>query len=319
MKPTTQELNQLAGEMAKTMEERATVRALVAVPRGGVPTALLIARHIHPDQPVVVTVEEAMVTGSDGLGDRGVWMVDDIMITGLTMDRAIASLDGMALEGVAVLHTRGQAASWEAAANRLVYGQQLSGEENWVEYPWEAGEGLGPEDAVTRLIQYVGDDPNREGLKETPARVLRALDEARDGSGDFHTTTFETQHDDLVVVAGIPFGSLCEHHMLPYSGMAAVGYIPNGKLLGLSKLARFVHLSARGLTMQEHVTRRAAVLISMAADTKSVAVYTVATHTCMVHRGVKAAGTDARLSVALGRFRDDPALRAEFFAILSTK
>lgn len=307
MYPSMIDMNLAAMRLARRIENKGGAGTLVAIPRGGVPAALLIARHMDP-QPAVTTVPEVQANGVSPKNGY-VWFVDDIMVTGSAVAEARRQINA---HGAAVFFARKETNNDDAFVLIDLWA------EDWVVFPWEVNEPSGPEDAVVRLIEYAGDDPGREGLEDTPARVLRFLKEASEGYGEWTPTTFVTEHDDLVVLDGIPFGSLCEHHMLPYSGRAAVGYVPAGKLLGLSKLVRYIEEASRGLTMQEHVTRKAAEEIAEGAGTPSVAVFTTASHTCMTHRGVKAHGTEAKLSATLGRFRDDQALRAEFFAMIRT-
>ncbi len=312
IKPTMLDLNKAAFSLAARMDPPPGV--IVAIPRGGVPSALLVARHLTP-VPAVVLLDE--LTGEENWDRQGpVWIVDDILATGQTIAKVYKELElSTIIDGVAVFYSR---LPLMEVNYQFLY-DELVPEGGWVTFPWErmaTGEDERPTEAVVRLLEFMGEDPNREGLVDTPARVLRYLAEVRDGAGDFEATTFPTKHDDLIVEADIPFSSLCEHHMLPYYGTASVGYIPDGKLLGLSKFARFVHLAARGLTTQEDLTRVSAESIAKAAGVESVAVFTKAVHTCTELRGVKAVGAEARMSVTLGEFRANPTLRAEFFAIV---
>lgn len=321
--PTMRELNASAKALAARMKPQPGT--LVAIPRGGVLAALLLARHITP-QPLVVTLPEvigAKVTGVEVWDEHGtVWLVDDILATGVTATKAWHKLElHTIVDGVVALHSRLPS---QDVPFQLVYGD-LVPEGGWVTYPWEVtpdGTDEKPTDAVVRLIEYLGDDPNRPGLKETPKRVLRYLDEVREqAAAEFVATAFETVHDDLVVVSDIPFASLCEHHMMPFYGVAHVGYLPNTQLLGLSKTARMVNKAAAGLTVQEHLTRDVATQMSEALRTghedADVAVVTTAIHSCMVMRGVRAIGSRTSTSTMLGRFRDtrEP-LRQEFFALI---
>jgi len=190
---------------------------------------------------------------------------------------------------------------------------------SWVTFPWEkADPDQGrPEDAVRRLIEYVGADPTTPELVETPRRVLKFLDELRErADGDFEATAFEIDHQDLVVVRTIPLYSLCPHHLLPFFGTAHVGYIPaRGRVLGLSKLARAVAKESAGLRTQEALTAAVADSIKQSAQTEDVAVVTKAVHSCMIMRGVKAFGSETITSSMLGEFRAQPALRAEFLSL----
>jgi len=129
----------------------------------------------------------------------------------------------------------------------------------WVVFPWERGDQeQGPEDNIRRIIEFIGEDPNREGLRETPSRVLRAYEEMTSGYRqepmDILAKTFDIVTDEMVVLDGIRFSSLCEHHLLPFTGTATVGYIPSKRVVGISKLARLVDVYARRLQVQERMT-----------------------------------------------------------------
>lgn len=171
--------------------------------------------------------------------------------------------------------------------------------------------------AVREILIAVGEDPDRDGLVKTPARVARMYEELFAGlvgePDDYLATTFEHAHDEMIVVRDIPFYSLCEHHLLPFFGRAAVGYIPNERIVGLSKLARVVEHLARRPQVQERLTCQVADSIEQVLEPVGVAVTIEAEHTCMTMRGVKKPGSRMVTSVTRGAFRDNPATRAEFF------
>jgi GTP cyclohydrolase IA len=169
--------------------------------------------------------------------------------------------------------------------------------------------------AITQLLSALGQDVNREGLRETPARVVRFLS-AFMNPEPFKFTTFEADaSSEMIVQAGIPFASLCEHHMLPFTGTAAVAYIPNGRIVGLSKLARAVQFCASGLQNQERVTREVANMLEDELEPVGVGVVLRARHLCMEMRGVKAAGTWTVTSDLRGAIFEKPEARAEFLAL----
>jgi GTP cyclohydrolase I len=171
--------------------------------------------------------------------------------------------------------------------------------------------------AVANWLAYFGEDPTRPGLRETPRRVVDAWLELLAGYGDPPTmTSFEDASDQVVVVRGIEFVSLCEHHLLPFIGEASVGYIPNGRLLGLSKMPRLVHYYARRLQVQERLTQQIADHIAKAITPVGVAVVVTAEHLCARARGVRVNGARTITSAMLGAFRDKPEARAEFLALL---
>lgn len=188
--------------------------------------------------------------------------------------------------------------------------------EGWLHFPWE--DVSGPEDAVVRLLQGIGEDPTRDGLKGTPGRVVRALREMTSGYAvdpkEVLSTCFEQYYDEMVILRGIEFASMCEHHMLPFVGEVDVGYVP-GKVVGLSKLARLVDCFAKRLQIQERMTLQIAEAIREHLDAKGVAVVVRARHSCMGCRGVKKPGAEMVTSAMLGVLREKSEARAEFLAL----
>ncbi len=178
------------------------------------------------------------------------------------------------------------------------------------------------EAAVRTLIAWAGDDPDREGLLETPARVARSYRELFAGYGtnpkDYLKRTFEEVggYDSLVILREIPVVSFCEHHMLPFLGRAHVGYLPRNRVVGISKLARVVQGFARRLQIQEKLTAQVAEAIQDILDPKGVGVVIASEHSCMTMRGVNTPGTRLTTSHLLGEVRDDPRTRQEFFDLV---
>jgi GTP cyclohydrolase I len=174
------------------------------------------------------------------------------------------------------------------------------------------------EAAVRTMIRWTGDDPDREGLQETPSRVARAFEEFFGGYAQdpavFLARTFEEVggYDDMILLRGVGFESHCEHHMAPVIGRAWVGYVPNGRVVGISKLARVVDVFARRLQVQEKMTAQIADTIDRTLQPKGVAVVIKASHHCMTTRGVHKPGTDLVTSRMLGCFRNDAQVRQEF-------
>ncbi len=170
------------------------------------------------------------------------------------------------------------------------------------------------EAAIETLLRFVGEDPARDGLRKTPDRVRRSLLELTEGyrqdPAAILSTVFDEEHDELIVVKRIPFVSLCEHHLLPFTGHATVGYIPNGKVVGLSKIARLVHCFARRLQIQERLTRQIAQAMERHLNPRGVGVVIEATHSCMAIRGARAAAPMVTSCVC-------GTLRVEQFLILS--
>lgn len=170
---------------------------------------------------------------------------------------------------------------------------------------------------IARLIYLIGDDPFRPELRETPARVVRSWAELFGGyRAALKLTTFEDSCDQMVVVRGVEFASMCEHHMLPFVGAAHVAYIPNGRVLGLSKIPRLVEVYARRLQLQERLTGQIADAIEQACAPRGVAVVLTARHLCVSIRGVGKQHSDFVTSAMRGCFLQDGAARAEFFALV---
>jgi len=180
------------------------------------------------------------------------------------------------------------------------------------------------ENAVRELLIAVGEDPDREGLKETPARVARAYRELLAGQTqepeDVLTTTFDIGHDEMVLVKDIEIVSLCEHHMLPFHGVAHVGYIPaeSGKITGLSKLARLVEVFARRLQVQERLTTQIADSLMRILEARGVIVVVEAEHMCMSVRGIRKPGAKTTTSAVRGQLRD-ATTRAEAMSLIMAR
>jgi GTP cyclohydrolase IA len=174
---------------------------------------------------------------------------------------------------------------------------------------------------VDSLLVELGEDPSRQGLKATPLRVSRALRELTDGyrvkpEEVVAGAVFDQDYDEMVVVKDIPFYSLCEHHMLPFFGAVHVGYLPKGKVVGLSKIPRLVEVFSHRLQIQEQLTRQIAEALNGALAPRGVGVVVEARHLCMEMRGVETPGGRMLTSCMLGTFRRDPRTRAEFLELV---
>jgi GTP cyclohydrolase I len=178
------------------------------------------------------------------------------------------------------------------------------------------------EEAIRTLLKWAGDDPSREGLAETPARVARAFEDWFSGyrvdPEDYLRRTFEevAGYDDMVVLRDIRFESHCEHHLAPIIGRAHVGYLPTNKVVGISKLARVVEAYARRLQVQEKMNAQIARCIQKVLEPKGVAVVIQAEHQCMTTRGVHKPGVSMVTSTMLGEFRTNPLTRREFLSVI---
>ncbi|HJT15916.1 MAG TPA: GTP cyclohydrolase I FolE [Thermoanaerobaculia bacterium] len=174
------------------------------------------------------------------------------------------------------------------------------------------------EEAVATLLRFMGEDPSREGLADTPARVVKAWREMtagyREDPAEILSRTFEESSDELIILSGISFYSTCEHHLLPFYGTACVGYLP-GKVVGISKLARLVNCFAQRLQIQERMTRQIADAIETHLEARGVGVIIRAHHLCMGCRGVRQQDTDMITSSMLGKLRTDATSRSEFLRL----
>lgn len=172
-----------------------------------------------------------------------------------------------------------------------------------------------------KIIEAIGENPDREGLRDTPKRAAKAMSFLTQGyHQDLDTiingALFESDSDEMILVKDIELYSMCEHHLLPFIGKCHVAYVPNGKILGLSKIARIVDLHARRLQVQEHLTREIAKTVMDVTQAKGVGVIIEAKHLCMMMRGVEKQNSVMSTSVMLGLLREDPRTRAEFLSLI---
>lgn len=179
-------------------------------------------------------------------------------------------------------------------------------------------------DAVRTILTELGEDGDREGLTETPSRYARAMLFFTKGyeesiSDVIKNAVFEEDHDEMVIVRDIDINSLCEHHLVPFFGKAHIGYIPNKRVVGLSKLARLAEMYARRLQVQERLTKQIAMALNEILKPRGVAVVIEATHMCMVSRGVQKSGSSTTTSCMLGCFRDQQKTREEFLTLLGRR
>jgi len=173
------------------------------------------------------------------------------------------------------------------------------------------------EQATTKLLEAIGEDPKREGLLKTPSRVAHAYKEILAGYRTnpeelINDAFFTVSYDEMVIVKDIEFYSLCEHHMLPFYGVVHVGYIPDGKVIGLSKIPRIVDMFSRRLQVQERMTQQIADFLQESLQPQGVGVVVEGKHLCMMMRGIKKQGSSMTTSAMLGVFRTQPSTRMEF-------
>lgn len=259
-----------------------------AVPRGGVPAAYAIAAETHLTFTFTANPQEAEI------------IIDDLIDSGATSDRPeFAGKPFYVLIDKRTEEWRGQ----------------------WIVWPWE-GDSVGSiEDNIRRLLQYIGEDPSRGGLAETPARVSKAWAEWCSGYGQEPEDILKTFEDgaegvdEMVVVKDIPFYTHCEHHMAPFFGTATIAYLPNKKIVGLSKLSRLLDIYARRLQVQERLGCQIADAIMEHLGALGCGVVISARHLCMESRGIKKQGSTTTTSALRGLFKDEPSVRAEFLAL----
>lgn len=190
----------------------------------------------------------------------------------------------------------------------------------WVVFPWETDEQDSIEDAVTRQLQYIGEDLSREGLAETPARVVKSWAHLFSGYNtkieDLMTIFTDGACDEMVILKDIEFYSTCEHHLLPFMGVAHIAYIPNGKVIGISKLARLLEMFSRRLQIQERIGEQITSALMQHLEPKGAACVIESEHLCMKIRGVEKKNSKMITSSLKGVFMEKPEVRAEFMGFI---
>lgn len=260
--------------------------SIYGVPRGGAVVAALLSKHL--DLPLVEAPE------IDSL------VVDDLIDSGKTHE-ALEEFDW------AVLYVKPHSPNFE----NLVYVSEVDG---WVEFPWEESGQEDAENNFRRILEYLGEDPTREGLLDTPKRYVKFMKQFLDKE-DFNFTAFANEGtDEMVIQKDIHFFSLCEHHTAPFFGKAHVAYIPGEKIVGLSKLARTVKHYAERFQNQERITTQIAERLEKELAPKGVAVMLEAKHLCMEMRGVKTHDTSTITTKLTGAFKDNHDTRNEFLS-----
>lgn len=204
-----------------------------------------------------------------------------------------------------------------------VFGHKCGWGDAWLIFPWEADHPAGEEsveDNITRVLEYIGEDPNREGLQETPKRVVKSWGELYAGynqdPADLFTVFEKDGYDEIVLLKDIEMYSMCEHHMLPFYGRAHVAYIPGEKIVGLSKLARVVDMFARRLQNQERITEQVTDTLMKYLEPKAAACVIEAKHMCMCSRGVGKQNSSMITSSMKGAFMDEPLARTELMRLI---
>ena len=176
------------------------------------------------------------------------------------------------------------------------------------------------EQVIRRLITLIGEDPDRDGLRDTPRRMAAMYEEVFDGLRQDPVAVlsvgFEEGHDEMVILRDIPFYSMCEHHFMPFHGQAHLGYLPDGRIVGLSKIARALEIFARRPQVQERLTTQLASCVEEVLGARGVGVVIEAEHLCMTSRGIRKPGARMVTSAMRGRFRDDENTRQEFLGLI---
>ena len=196
-------------------------------------------------------------------------------------------------------------------------------DKGWFVFPWErAIKDEGPEDNIRRILQYIGEDPNREGLLDTPKRVAKSYKELfggyKENPEDLLTVFADGACDEQVILRNIEFVSFCEHHMLPFIGTATVAYIPDGKVIGVSKLVRLLEVFTRRLQIQERLCQQVTEALQEHLQPKGAACIISAKHLCMVCRGVRKQQSEMITSSLTGVYRTDPTSRSELMSLVGS-
>ena len=262
-----------------------------AIPRGGVPAALAVIAH-HGNLQLVDDPAEAEL------------FIDDIIDSGDTMQRWCDAYPGK---------------PFFSLIDKTREGSEFS--DRWVVFPWEETAEGSIEDNIKRLLQFVGEDPERGGLLETPSRVAKAWGHWCSGYGKNAADILKVfedgaeKCDEMVIVKDIPIYSKCEHHLADIFGTVTIAYIPNGKIVGLSKLSRLADMFARRLQVQERLTNQIADALDEHLQPKGVGVIVRARHLCMESRGICQQGHHTITSALRGVLKDKPEARAEFMEL----
>lgn len=285
---TWQDVDHLTDQLVNRWAKQ-DLSGIYGIPQGGAPVAALVSSRLG--LPILDHPKPACL------------IVDDLVDSGTTANRYGGyAFDALIRKPHSPAHLAPHATEYD----------------DWIVFPWEKHPE--PTDAVIRILQHIGEDPTRNGLQDTPKRVIKAITELTSGYAEDPAThlavTFDDSCDQMVVVSGIRFVSMCEHHMLPFTGTASVGYLPDGNVVGLSKLARVVDVYARRLQVQERMTEQIADAIETHLHPGGAGVVIRAHHSCMGLRGVRKPDAIMTTSSLRGIFKDDPRARAEFLDLV---
>lgn len=287
---TTDRLAEDAANYIKRMIPKHGIKAY-GIPRGGVPASYLVASYFD-DMLIVSDPADAEI------------FIDDIIDSGATRNRYATKYPDIPF--VALIDKTSEASIYR---------------NSWIVFRWEITEEGSAEDIPVRLLQFIGEDATRGGLLETPKRFLKAWKHYTSGYGRNPKDIMKSfedgadKCDEMVLVRDIPIFSHCEHHCAPFYGVAHIAYIPDGRIVGLSKLVRLADIFMRRLQVQERLTVQIAEALNEELKPKGVGVVIVCAHTCMIGRGVSVQGSTTITSSMLGAFKENPETRAEFLAL----
>jgi GTP cyclohydrolase I len=274
--------------------------SIYPVPRGGIPAYMAVEPFLRGTHTVL------LLTTPDGADV----ILDDLYDSGATMKR----------------YRQGEPYRAVLFSKKLVRGSVIAGAmiaDEWVVFPWEGDSNGSADDIPRRLLQFIGEDPARGGLLETPKRFLKAWREYSAGYGKDAASLLKVfedgaeKVDEMVLVKNIPVYSHCEHHLAPFFGVAHVAYIPNGRIVGLSKLSRLVDMYAKRLQVQERLNNQIADALEENLKPLGVGVVIECRHLCMESRGIQRQGSTTVTSAMRGALRDQPAARAELMALIN--
>lgn len=295
-KLTLNDVDAAAKALAKMLKARFKDYLVIkvgAIPRGGVPAALAVVKHL-PEACLCDNLEACDV------------IIDDLIDSGRTHHEYVSKYG----KPVYALFSK-------KPMNRAAH---CTNSDEWLVFPWEQTEERSGEDIVIRLLQFIGEDPTRGGLQETPGRVLKAWKHWSSGYGQNPADVLKTftdgaeKSDEMVLIRNIPVYSHCEHHLAPFFGTADVAYIPDGRIVGLSKLTRLVNIFARRLQVQERLTSQIVDSLMEHLLPRGAGVVVRCRHMCMESRGIQTHGEETVTSALRGVMLEGPA-RAEFLAL----
>ena len=285
---TWADINARAAKVARQLQ-LAYPRRLYGIPRGGIPAA----QAVH----ACMAAQGLTATLTTHPNEADVF-IDDIIDSGATRDRFTSKYRGVPFMA-------------------LVNMQAEDPKGVWYEFPWETMKGEdGPEENIRRVLSFLGEDPDREGLVETPKRVVKSWAQLYSGYSQDPSRLLKTfvdgSCDEMVVLRDIEFYSMCEHHMLPFFGRATIGYIPNGRVVGVSKLARLLEVFARRLQIQERIGEQVTQSLENQLGPKGCGCILTAQHLCMTARGVQKQNSEMVTSSLRGAFLTNSEARSEF-------